>query len=125
MVCESFLCINYEQRYCSFKKIVHPQLYCSQIKEVPLEPLIGAATWNGATPPLFKPLKVNERRFFPSAVPGAAPFQQLVTTLWLATFLPLFYDFQSSPMILNGKIPLSFSGHPLGYKSLENDICKE
>ena len=49
--------------------------------EAPLEPLMGAATWMGAAVHFFTPLKIHVRRIFPSAVPGAAPFQQLVTTL--------------------------------------------
>ena len=41
---------------------------------------MGAASWKGATPPSFTPLKIHGRRFFPSAAGGAVPFQQLVTT---------------------------------------------
>ena len=41
---------------------------------------MGAASWKGATPLSFIPLKMYGRRFFPGATRGAVPFQQLVTT---------------------------------------------
>ena len=47
--------------------------------ETPLELLMGAASWKGTNSKPFIPFKINGCRFFPSAVPGAALFQRVMT----------------------------------------------